>query len=401
MGRSYKNRTVQAKPKKDRAIGKASMWDRRYAHSPRPPHNATVDDWFPQFGGALYATGEDEEDDSLPEDQNARSLFKSTQNRIKAFELVKHAQRRRPAFSEEFLLPDGCVPLHKRTWREAFEADRKKPQEKLGDLDDVAGDDADDDQNNECSAAACPAELVFDWRVQKSGTTTLYEALAAHPRIAPMYPEPHTHGETHVWSPPQGRTSCATTARIRCELRTGLASPEKVASEEGFGWEMAVRELKRWSLTMSWSTRPHYLVLGGLRDKICSSLQLGNVNCMNARYIAMLRDPAKRAFSQYVMKTHMRVALYNDRRTFWKAVTDGMKHTADYSKCWDDALGYQQTSRAHMRWPGRGEKNRRPGVRKVRPHQLPREPLPGLRVEVGLLLSTVTVVRALPFASLR
>ena len=84
---------------------------------------------------------------------------------------------------------------------------------------------------------------------------------------------------------------------------------------------------------------PHYLVLGGLRDKICSSLQLGNVNCMNARYIAMLRDPAKRAFSQYVMKTHMRVALYNDRRTFWKAVTDGMKHTADYSKCWDDALG--------------------------------------------------------------
>ena len=97
---------------------------------------------------------------------------------------------------------------------------------------------------------------------------------------------------------------------------------------------------------------PHYLVLGGLRDKICSSLQLGNVNCMNARYIAMLRDPAKRAFCQYVMKTHMRVALYNDRRTFWKAVTDGMKHTADYAACWDDALGlsHNESSAHEVAW---------------------------------------------------
>ena len=65
------------------------MWDRRYAHSPRPPHNATVDDWLPQFGGVCAPTDDaEEEDDALPEDQNARSLFKSPQNRIKAFELV-------------------------------------------------------------------------------------------------------------------------------------------------------------------------------------------------------------------------------------------------------------------------------------------------------------------------
>ena len=80
MGRSYKNRTVQAKPRKDRAIGKASMWDRRYAHSPRPPHNATVDDWLPQFGGVCTPTGEEEDDDSLPEDQNARDHYS---NRLK------------------------------------------------------------------------------------------------------------------------------------------------------------------------------------------------------------------------------------------------------------------------------------------------------------------------------
>ena len=57
IGRSRQNR------EKDRAIGKASMWDRRYAHSPRPPHNATVDDWLPQFGGVCTPTGEDEDDD--------------------------------------------------------------------------------------------------------------------------------------------------------------------------------------------------------------------------------------------------------------------------------------------------------------------------------------------------
>ena len=72
----------------------------------------------------------------------------------------------------------------------------------------------------------------------------------------------------------------------------------------------------------------------------------------------MLRDPAKRRFQQYVMKTHMRVALYNDRRTFWKAVTDGMKHTADYSKCWDDALGlsHNESSAHEVAWT-RAEKS--------------------------------------------
>ncbi len=314
------------------------MWDRRYAHSPRPPHNATVDDWLPEFGGVCAPTDTEEEDDALPEDQNARSLFKSTQNRIKAFEMVKHAQRRRPAFTDEFLLPDGCVPLHKRTWREAFEADRKKPQEKLGDLDDVAGDDADDDQNNECSAAACLPNL-FLIGASKSGTTTLYEALAAHPRIAPMYPEPHTHGETHVWSPPQGtnimRHDGENTLRA---LRRALPLQRKSLAKKALAGRWRLENARDGPYYVLEYT-PHYLVLGGLRDKICSSLHLGGVSCTNARYIAMLRDPAKRAFSQYVMKTHMRVALYNDRRTFWKAVSDGMKHTADYASCWDDALG--------------------------------------------------------------
>ena len=67
MGRSRQNR------EKDRAIGKASMWDEICA-PPRPPHNATVDDWLPQFGGVCTPTGEDEDDDSLPEDQNARFI---------------------------------------------------------------------------------------------------------------------------------------------------------------------------------------------------------------------------------------------------------------------------------------------------------------------------------------
>ena len=98
------------------------------------------------------------------------------------------------------------------------------------------------------SAAACLPNL-FLIGASKSGTTTLYEALAAHPRIAPMYPEPHTHGETHVWSPPQGtnimRHDGENTLRA---LRRALPSTAEIVSEEGFGWEMAVRELKRWSL---------------------------------------------------------------------------------------------------------------------------------------------------------
>jgi len=332
-GRTFRSKKAR---ETDRVIGKASMWDRRYAYSPRPPHNATVDDWLPLFAGTCAQSDGELEDDALPQDQNARSLFKSTQNRIRAFELVKN-RRRGLTFGGDFRLPDGCAPLHKRTWREAFEADRKKPAG--ANLDDVTGDDADDDVTGQCAAAACLPNL-FLIGASKSGTTTLYEALAAHPRIAPMYPEPHTHGETHVWSPPQGtnimRGDAENTLRA---LRRALPLPRQSLARKA-------PAIGRWRLEDSRDGpyfvieyTPHYLVLGNVRDKICASLSYGGTECRNARYIAMLRDPAKRAFSQYVMKTHMRIALYNDKRTFWEAVVAGMKHTQRYANCWDTALG--------------------------------------------------------------
>ena len=62
-----------------------NMWDRRYAYSPLPPHNATVDDGLPQFAGTCAQSDDEPEDDALPGDQSARSLLlKSTQNRIRA-----------------------------------------------------------------------------------------------------------------------------------------------------------------------------------------------------------------------------------------------------------------------------------------------------------------------------
>ena len=36
-GRTFRSKKAR---ETDRVIGKASMWDRRYAYSPRPPHNA-------------------------------------------------------------------------------------------------------------------------------------------------------------------------------------------------------------------------------------------------------------------------------------------------------------------------------------------------------------------------
>ena len=105
---------------------------------------------------------------------------------------------------------------------------------------------------------------------------------------------------------------------------------------------MEVRELE-WSL-LSWSTA----ALPRVRRFETRSARLSIRQCkLYKRGTSCAPGPRKRAFSQYVMKTHMRVALYNDRRTFWKAVTDGMKHTADYSKCWDDALGLATNESAH------------------------------------------------------
>ena len=68
----------------------------------------------------------------------------------------------------------------------------------------------------------------------------------------------------------------------------------------------------------------------------------------------MLRDPAKRAFSQWVMKTHMRVPLYNDRRTFWEAAKVGMAHTARYATCWDKRLGLEFSDAEKRRTMRRG-----------------------------------------------
>ena len=241
------------------------------------------------------------------------------------------------------------------------------------------------------------AEFVSDWRVEVR-YYYLYEALAAHPRIAPMYPEPHTHGETHVWSPPQGtnimRHDGENTLRA---LRRALPT-EKVASEEGFGWEMEVRELKRWSL----------LCLGvhaalprarrsARQDLLVSPIrQCKLYECEVHRHAP---GPRETSLLQYVMKTHMRVALYNDRENVLEGGHRRHEAYGGLFKVLGRCSGFinKRVERTRGGLDASG-KNRRPSFRKVRPHQLPREPLPGLRVEVGLLLSVITMVRALPFA---
>ena len=42
---------------------------------------------------------------------------------------------------------------------------------------------------------------------------------------------------------------------------------------------------------------PHYLVVPELHAQICASLALGGANCQRSKFVAMLRDPAARAFS--------------------------------------------------------------------------------------------------------
>lgn len=168
---------------------------------------------------------------------------------------------------------------------------------------------------HDCDAVACLPNL-FLIGASKAGTTTLHNAMTAHPSVHAMFAEPFTNGETHVF------TERKTTRDY--VLRMARRSPPM---ERDLPDDFYVVEYT-----------PHYLVLPDVALRVCDTLGAAGVDCRNAKFVVMLRDPAKRAFSQYVMKTHMRVPRYNDQRSFEEAMQAGMQRTRRYARCWDDGL---------------------------------------------------------------
>ena len=256
----------------------ASKWlpGARWSASP----NATGRDWLPEFGGRCRRGSQGNE----------------TVDRL------------------EFQLPRGCVAL------------------------------ALDDKMNTCDLAACAPNL-FLIGASKSGTTTLFEAIAAHPRVFEMFAEEHTDGETHVWTYPRpDRDYVLRAARWAPAIprSTLLAFAPKVddpgLSNDGnvSSWSL---EASRGGPAYVLEYTPHYLVMPEAPQRICATLAMASaLPCERAKFVVMLRDPASRAFSQYVMKTHMRVKKYDDKRSFAEAVRLGRDRTTRFAACWDAAL---------------------------------------------------------------
>jgi len=181
-----------------------------------------------------------------------------------------------------------------------------------------------------CVAAACFPNL-FLIGASKSGTTTLFEALVSHPRIVEMLALPNTAGETHVFTepPPSKDNSYYTLRALR--RAAPIWRPRSLHN---------VNFLNSSNLYILEYT-PHYLVIPEARERLCSSSSalFKAPYCNYAKYIIMLRDPTLRAFSQWIMKTHMRVARYNEQRDFETAVLQGQNRTTRYAYCWDQQLG--------------------------------------------------------------
>ena len=333
-------------------IGRASKWDRRVAYSPRPPKNATFHDWLPAFE-AVCGPPSPSDDDVGPvtiTDETTTTLDRDVLARVRDFDRYQKGKRRRLLQADPrattldpsapFRLPVGCAPLHTRSFLAAYTNTRD---------DDRAGDDAaaDDDRGRYCDAATCLPNM-FLIGASKSGTTTLYEALRAHPRVLEMFAEPHTNGETHVFTEPRPERELALRA-VRRSLplkRRKLFALQPRPGDVDGRWHL---DESRDGPTYVVEYTPHYLVLPEVRSWICGALRVAGADCGRAKFVAMLRDPAKRAFSQWVMKTHMRVPIYNDRRSFWDAAQAGMRHTGNYAKCWDKALGLEPSDAADRR----------------------------------------------------
>lgn len=254
--------------------GVASKWSRRLSWWP-PQSNSTG--WIPELGGMCAAS------------EQAASAHDS------------------------FRLPAGCARL-------------------------VRSPSA--NREDACDVVTCLPNL-FVIGASKSGTTTLFHALISHPRIVEMFAEEFTHGETHVFSEPRTVRECA----VRALRRTTPIPRDRLRREAPGG---ALEPTKEWRLTEARSGplyvleyTPHYLVLPTAQTRICGTLSLAGFEKCNkgaAKFVVVLRDPAKRAFSQYVMKTNMRIQRYNDPRSFDLAIEDGIERTRRYARCWDTAL---------------------------------------------------------------
>lgn len=266
----------------------ASLWSQRLSWWPRPPRNATG--WLPEIGGECGRGGSDA---PLPFEV-AHKMKQRLRERL---------TRRLLSLGNSFPLPAGCAPLV------------RSPKAL-------------------CDLATCLPNL-FLIGTSKSGSTTLYEALVAHRRLTPMFAEPFTHGETHVFTDAHAPRDCLLRA-----LRRSTPLERSVLQREAPSHRPWRLDEARQAPLYVVEYTPHYVVVPAARNRICATLDLGRVDCRTAvKFVAVLRDPARRAFSQYVMKTHMRVARYNDPRTFDEAVAHGVRRTSRYARCWDEGLG--------------------------------------------------------------
>lgn len=183
-----------------------------------------------------------------------------------------------------------------------------------------------------CDYATCLPNL-FLIGASKCGTTTLFNALVSHSRLIPMFAEPFTHNESHIFSQPRPARECL----LRALRRSTPLSSSRLAQEAPTVADWRLTDAVGGPLYVVDYT-PHYVVLPAAHARICATLAFAHLDCRFAKYVVVLRDPALRAYSQYVMKTHMRVKRYNERRSFDSALEHGIERTTRYAECWDVGL---------------------------------------------------------------
>ncbi|KAJ1460968.1 P-loop containing nucleoside triphosphate hydrolase protein [Pelagophyceae sp. CCMP2097] len=325
-------------------VGRASMWSKRLAYSPAPPAGARLtgeNAWVAETGGlCLRRSGETAMPTFAPTPAgaaNATDVSRSVLRRVREFEAARVGARRLAGVDfwndVPFRVPRGCATLVRRRKRfgngagdDGASAGDAEPDEARGAVDNGAV--------GYCDAVACLPN-IFLIGASKAGTTTLAEALVAHPRVVRMKAEPHTHGETHVFTEPVNAPAESAARAFRRVRPVGRERLAELRPEGDGPWDLS-KSAGGPVYVLEYT--PHYLVLPDARDRICAALSLGGLPCEAAKFVVLLRDPAKRAFSQWVMKTHMRVIAYNERRTFDQVVFAGKMRTERYAACWDAAL---------------------------------------------------------------